>query len=376
MKKIFVLLLLLGFTQMALAQGTINIGDMGLNIQFIPLPGSHGTNQPAGNATYFQQLPPNNLLPQTPNANALSISISLGTNQASDGWIYEQKADGSLLPIMELTNEMATGIPFFSSDPSVPISPANPTGAFPGNAPPPSGDDYSYWEYLHLTDDQVQSLAAGNWYVEVDYGDDQYLGNLTPSYMGPPRPAITASPTNVFSTGLPVWPAGSLASGVVITPAANKPATVRLDGSGSTDPFYLPLQFSWTDGTQLLGEAVTITNRFQPGTHQISLEANDGYNTGSGQFVLEVISPEDAVNELSGWVQVSYVDRRTILVLTKLLSRAQNSFAHGDARSGEALLADFQRRVRVEMMRTDSAMADWLIEGAQEVIGAVEEPSR
>jgi hypothetical protein len=73
MKKIIALLLLLGLTQMALAQGTIQLGNNGgglsgigvggfggfgggdlvqLNINFSLLPGSAGANQPIGNASF------------------------------------------------------------------------------------------------------------------------------------------------------------------------------------------------------------------------------------------------------------------------------------------------------------------------------------
>ena len=100
MKKTFLLILmLLGLWPLVMAQGTIqpvDAGNLVLNLNFSPLPGSPGTNQPSGTANYYYLY---NL------GNSFSMTISLGTNQASDGWILQKESGGSYTPVMELTNE-------------------------------------------------------------------------------------------------------------------------------------------------------------------------------------------------------------------------------------------------------------------------------
>jgi hypothetical protein len=49
-------------------------------------------------------------------------------------------------------------------------------GVFPGN---PITGQYDYSQSWQLTDDQVQNLLDGNWYAEITYGDNTYLGNFT-----------------------------------------------------------------------------------------------------------------------------------------------------------------------------------------------------
>jgi hypothetical protein len=394
MKKIFILLLLCSLRQMALAQGTITLsyGDMGLNINFSPLPGSPGTNQPAGDATYSRYKPYYNpFQPPTNDVNLLTVSINAGTNQPTDGWVYQMADDGSLQPVMELTNLSLTFSPILpiwptNGDPftniiieswpptvqpltSFPILPILP---FTNNFPTPP-NVYVYSQSMQLSEDQVQSLAQGKWYAEVDYGDDKYLGNLKPSFMASPTAVITVSPTTVFPSGVVPTPFSNnnTIGEVVIAPGLNKAATVALDGSESTDPFYLPLQFSWSDGTHSLAGETNVTGTWLPGTYQISLKASDGYSSGSQILMLKVISPEQAVNNLNLMVQQSYLDQRTMRALSLVLLKTQNHFVRGNTSAGVELLTHFQRQVNLQKMQTDNETVDWLIESSQEIIQAV-----
>ena len=90
---ILLLLLLLGLQEMLLAQGQLQIPDsLQLNITFSALPNSPGTNQPSGNAGYFQN--GWNYDAHIPATNVFAVSINLGTNQATDGWILQMDNDG------------------------------------------------------------------------------------------------------------------------------------------------------------------------------------------------------------------------------------------------------------------------------------------
>jgi PEP-CTERM motif len=163
--------LLFGATSQIHAQGIFS-GGQPLNISFSEISGS-GSNQPFGGASYFQNGWDYDT--SSPAANVLVISINLGANQATDGWILQMN-DGSLSPVMELTNEIYN-VSLLPSPGSTAGSPAGIEGTFPGDNPPASNYYSQSWQ---LTDHQVQNLLAGNWYVEVNYGSDEYLGNLTP----------------------------------------------------------------------------------------------------------------------------------------------------------------------------------------------------
>jgi hypothetical protein len=155
-----------------LGQG-ISSGNQGFSIAFSVISGS-GTNQPSGGASYF----PNgwNYDTDSPASNVFIVSINLGANQATDGWIL-QMDDGSLSPVLELTNEIYNFVPIFPGSPAEAVSAAA-VGTFPGNGDSNGVNLYS--QFWQLTDDQVQNLLAGEWYAEVDYGNDEYISNLTP----------------------------------------------------------------------------------------------------------------------------------------------------------------------------------------------------
>jgi hypothetical protein len=371
-----------------------------LNISFSPLPGSAWTKHPIGNASCSQN-------PQIPllqflegSSNTFSIWINLGTNRPTDGWIYQMADNGLLQPVTALTNlipavnimlatwpgngepltnliylvESWPGIEALTNFAIVPI--VSTTAETVTNSLPLVTTNYNYRQSFYLTTGQLQNLVEGKWYAEVDYGDDKYLGNLVPMSITPPTATIIAvSPVTIFSAGELQSPFNNDISETVIAPASNRPATVILNGSGS-DPFDFLLQYRWLNGPNVVADAAATTNRWQPGAYQIQFEASDGVVAGTENLTLEVISPEDAVNDLGSVLEQSNLKIGTMRGLASRLSMAQYSFARGDARLGEIQLADFQRRVRAEMTRTDSATANWLILGAQEIIEAVEEPGR
>lgn len=170
MKRTIILLpLFFGLHQMMLAQGTF-IGGQGFNINFSAISGS-ATNQPSGGASYFQVGWDYNTSSSV--SNLFIVSFSVGTNAASDGWILQMN-DGSLSPVLELTNELVYVFP----TPGSPV-PFDSMGTFPGGGGSEGGENF-YSQNWQLADDQVQNLLAGNWYAEIDYGGNTYLGNLMP----------------------------------------------------------------------------------------------------------------------------------------------------------------------------------------------------
>jgi hypothetical protein len=333
------------------AQGTVS--GQQFNINFSPLPDSPGTNQPYGGASYFQS--GLNFNTFFTGSNFFVISISLGTNQATDGWVLQMEQDGSFSPVTELTNEFVNALDGISS---------GSIGAFPGNNP--TGSNY-YYQGFQITDDQVQSLMAGNWYAEVDYGDDKYIGNLTTT--SAPQATITIPSATVFRAGIGVFP--NVSTSVVIAPDNNQPAIVELDGSKSTDPFYIPLRFSWqVYDNNFSATTSAITNSLRLGDHAISLEVNDGYKSNDAYLVLEVITPGMAVGRLNSMVEQLNLNRIKRFQIASILSQAENAFNRKNTTLGVRQLQNFQNQVRLQITRTDSATASWLIEAAQEIIDA------
>ncbi len=381
MKKIILLFLMLpGLREMVLAQGQLQISDsLQLNITFSALPNSPGTNQPSGNAGYFQN--GWNYDTHTPATNVFVVVINLGTNQATDGWILQMENNG-FLPVMELTNEIynSTAIPIIPG--SAVGTPSGVEGTFPGSGIvgtfPGSGaglvSPNYYSQSWQLTPTQIQNLLAGKWYAEVDYGDDKYIGNLTPvpSSVSPPKAVISVSPMTILPTGIGSFP-GLVTTSVVVTPNNNQPAIVVFDGSESTDPYYLPLQFLWQDGINFSATTATTTNVLQRGSHEISLEVNDGYNSATAYFALEVVVPGEAVTKLALMVQQSNLSKARKSFFALILSQARNSFDRNNTISGVNQLKMFQNQVYLQIMRIDSADANLFIEAAQEIIDAVGE---
>jgi hypothetical protein len=374
-KQIILLFLsLLGLQEMVQAQGQLQIPDsLQLNIAFSPLPNSPGTNQLSGNAGYFKN--GWNYDAHAPATNVFSVVINLGTNQATAGWILQMENDG-FSPVMQLTNEIYNSV-------AIPIIPGSTVGTsgivgtFPGSGADLISPNY-YSQSWQLTPNQIQNLQAGKWYAEVDYGDDKYIGNLTPvpSSVWPPKAVISVSPMTILPTGIGSFP-GQITTSVVVAPDNNQPATVVFDGSESTDPYYLPLQFLWQDGINFSATTATTTNEMQRGSHQISLEVNDGYNSDTAYFTLEVVSPGEAVTKLALMVQQSNLSKARKSFFALILSQARNSFDRNNTISGVNQLKMFQNQIRLQIMRTENAAANWLIEGAQEIIDAVgKQPNR
>jgi hypothetical protein len=337
------------------------------DISFSALPDSAGTNQPSGVATYFEN--GWNYDTESPESNVFVVSINLGTSQATDGWILQKEDDGSFTPVMELTNEIYNVVPIFPGSPAGTVSgdDGDTVGTFPGNGVS-NGTNY-YSQFWQLTDDQIQNLLAGKWYVEVDYGDDKYIGNITPTIVNSPQAAIAISPSTTLPLGLGTFP--GVFTGVVIAPNNNQTATVTLNGGNSTDPFGLPLHFLWQDGNNYLAATKITANKFQIGTHQVTLEVNDGYNSDIANLVLEVVSPAQAVSKLYSTVEQSKLNRTRKMFLASVLSQAENAFNRNNTGLAAMQLVNFQNQVRLQIGRSDSADANLFTESAQEIIDAV-----
>jgi hypothetical protein len=80
----------------------------------------------------------------------LGVTV-LSPAEATNVWIVEMGIDNSLIPIFEYNN----GSPYYLDS------------------------AYNYTEDWQVTDSQAESLLAGQWYVQMDFGTDILLGKIT-----------------------------------------------------------------------------------------------------------------------------------------------------------------------------------------------------
>jgi hypothetical protein len=246
MKRLIVIFGLMMLALQGIAQIPYII-NMGFKINFSAL-----SNSPAltddwifGSAEYAQiKLWPPYYPPIRISTNNLDIYVQWTSRDALavGARILEMETNGSFTPVVEVTN------------------------LFPVNA---------FGERLTLTTNQVHSLIAGNWYIEVDFSGSNYIGNLAPiyAYAYGPEPAVTIPP----DTENVLW------NNTVISPN-NRTAKVIFDASNTSDPFYLPMEYYWTVGTNLFSDpsailftntGVVVTNVFGIGIYSVEFQAND-----------------------------------------------------------------------------------------------------
>jgi hypothetical protein len=155
----------------------------------------------------------------------------------------------------------------------------------------------------------------------------------------------------------------------VIAPACSD-AEVVLDGSRSWDVEKDPLQYSWSEGTNVFAQGFMTTNRFAPGVHEISLVVSDGSAVSSNSVQLEILAPGSAVDLLADWIAQSDLDRRRVQPLLSLLRAAASSFDRCHALAGAIQLTAFQLIIDGKVKPMDPAMAETLDMAAQEIIDA------
>ena len=156
---------------------------------------------------------------------------------------------------------------------------------------------------------------------------------------------------------------------VLIAPACCD-ATLLLDGSQSTDVENDALTYIWLDGTNVIATAATVTNRFRPGTHNITLVVSDGITADMQTMIVEIITPSEAVAFLKSLVEDSITERRLRSPLVAWLRGAEESFERCHVELGVRFLEMFQQRVRDRIAPNDAELAQQLVDTAQAIIDA------
>lgn len=190
---------------------------------------------------------------------------------------------------------------------------------------------------------------------------------------------------HVFHANHPPVADASATRSRVISPN-NHNAEVVLDGSRSSDPDNDTLAFSWVEEASTLALAVISTNILSLGTHLINLVVSDGQLNATNMITVDVITPCQAVAELTSLVEAAHLIKKQTRSLAGGLLEACAAFEHAfqarhphrAERLEHALheLVEFQNEAQAELGRRDPALAALLTTGAQEIIDALIEPHR
>ena len=156
---------------------------------------------------------------------------------------------------------------------------------------------------------------------------------------------------------------------IVIAPVCCT-ATVRLDASQSRDVENDALTYAWLVGTNVLSTEVIVTNRFQPGTHEITLIVSDGTEAVSKTLTVEIITSSEAVDYLKLLVEAGVTEPRTRMPLLNWLRQAGDFFDRCHVEPGVHFLELFKDRVAERLGTSDPELAKSLIDTAEAIIEA------
>lgn len=225
-------------------------------------------------------------------------------------------------------------------------------------------DVYYFGQTWELTTNQIHSLVKGNWYAEVNFGDSNYFGNLTPrGWQGP-------------FIGLPVaygFGVHSLWGGYAISPD-NRTAQVIFDGSNCEDEFYLPLQCVWS--AQAVGSSIPFTvtnlmttNTFSMGWHTGTLQMSDGVASSSPvDFYFEVITAGQSVDWVIAALPVDGIPSNNRRVMVKILSAAAAKFDRDRMAQGCDELETYERFVKASHLSNNITLE--LLQPVQDILDA------
>jgi hypothetical protein len=264
---------------------------------------------------------------------ALSQSVSVNEDNPLSITLIATDADGDVLTysITSPTNGVLSG-----AAPNLTYTPNQNFHGF---------DSFTF----KVNDGQLNSALATNKITVVPVNDV-------------PVAIATASPAFLFST--------NETSTVVIAPCDGD-AVVVLDASGSYDIEDDPLQYSWTEGTNVLATGEIVTNLFAVGTHNILLSVNDGSDTGVATLILEVITPAESVAELILFVEGSSLLKNQKKPLIATLNAALASLTRCHIIPAINQLEAFQNQVDAQIAPLDAALAEEFLHFSNEIINSL-----
>ena len=220
---------------------------------------------------------------------------------------------------------------------------------------PPSGSAFGAGVHTVACEatDSSGNTASGTFHVTV------FSGNK------PPVPHIEVSPIAVF----PGW------TNIIVIAPDSKKAIVRFDASKSYDLDDASLKYAWSEDACVFSTNVVARRVLKVGTHQIILNLDDTFPSGSGStnVQVEVISGQQAICILMEIVMESGLPKRELNPLLVTLKAAAASFERSQIKAACNQLRAFQNKVITRLLSDQHELAIGLIESAQVVIDSVEE---
>jgi hypothetical protein len=186
--------------------------------------------------------------------------------------------------------------------------------------------------------------------------------------------SITVTPVNDAPTAaIHVWSPAMLetnGSTYIVLSTDNTSALVVLDGSASSDIDGDALTYLWFEegATQPFDAGIRVTNEFAVGTHVFELVVADCEDSTSATAVLHVITVTGVLEGLIALLDEADTGRRNTQPLVATLKAAMASFDAGRTTPALNQLGAFQNKVRAQLRPFNPALADTLINAAQDII--------
>lgn len=180
-------------------------------------------------------------------------------------------------------------------------------------------------------------------------------------------PIAKALATPIFT----VWP--DQTNLMVVAVNGYSAATV-LDGSLSSDADGDPLSFYWTldDEGSPFANTVLTTNSLSTGLHHVTLIVDDGEDDNADTLEIEIITLDEALDEISGAIVESELLRKDKRPLFVTLDRVSDSFEKWHLEGAIRQLRVFQQKVRAQVAGHHPELAARLIGAGDQLIEALE----
>lgn len=148
---------------------------------------------------------------------------------------------------------------------------------------------------------------------------------------------------------------------------------VVLDGSLSSDEDGNVLTHLWAknDEGAPFASGPVVTNLLEVGFHTITLVVDDGKLTDSDVVYIEVLTLEDAVDELYGVLIESEMTRKDKRPLLATLDRVWHSIIDGRYNAAAKQLRAFQQKVRAQVAGKNVETGQRMVSVAQQIIDAI-----
>jgi len=245
----------------------------------------------------------------------------------------------------------------------------------------PDGNVLSY-TYTQPSHGTVTGVAPNvSYQPAADYnGPDSFTFFVNDGRGGSSSATISITVTPVNDAPVAVAKAASgddpsnFVRNLVVVAVNNADATVILDGSASSDIDGDALLYGWfvDSNPNAFSSDATVTVSLALGSYSITLAVSDGVAVSTDTITVQVFTPCEVVQNLTAQVQAASLTPNERNALLGHLNAACATFNAGNVQAGIQQLQLFQTRVNNKIAPSDPALAQILIQSAQDIIDAVQ----